>query len=319
MSWWAELRWAEPGWLALLMAVPLAFLRPRRRPAARASLAPGFVLDGLPSGRRVAWLAGPPWLEALGLTALIMALARPVHDVPLPREVEGVEILLCFDRSSSMNETDLAAGRSRVAVARAAAARFVDARPNDRLSLIAFARYPDLLAPSTLDHDAVRAALAGIDLVEPDGPEDLTGIGSAVARGAQILSVREAASKVIVLLTDGAENVATPASPAALRPVDAAALCQAFGVRVYAISIGAEAALHEELRRLAARTGGRAWTAAHARGLGQVFAAIDALERSPLAAPRFEARERFLPFALLGLVLLVVARGLRAGPLEVLP
>lgn len=309
--------WQSP-WFLLVLLIPLAlrlWQRSRRQSMASVDLGPSFLLDGLPQGHRPwAWLAG--LAHTLGLISLALGLARPVERVALPPEREGVEILLVIDRSSSMEADDLDPQRSRLQVAVDAATNFIEARTADRIGLIAFARYPDLLTPTSFDHAAVQELLVGVELVEADGPEDLTGIGAAVARAAQVLQARGAQSKIIVLLTDGQENVATPAEPGSLQPLEAAALCRSWGVRVFPIAMAAEDPT--ALTELAQATGGRAFAAGDAGALQAVFASLDTLAKSPLAEPRFELRERFLAFVLLGLALLLLARALRAGPAEVL-
>jgi len=309
--------WRSP-WFLLFLLIPIAFWlwqRSRAQTAASVELGPGFLLETLPTGKRPwAWLAG--LAHALGLLSLALALARPVEKVALPPQHEGVEIMLVIDRSSSMEARDLDPQRSRLRVAVDSAASFVEARTADRIGLISFARYPDLLTPTSLDHAAVQELLQGVELVKADGPEDLTGIGAAVARAAQVLKAREAQSKIIVLLTDGQENVATPAEPGSLLPLEAAVLCRSWGVRVFPIAVAAEDPT--ALTELAQATGGRAFAAGDAGALQAVFATLDTLAKSPLAEPRFELRERFLVFVLLGLLLIMSARALRAGPAEVL-
>lgn len=302
----------------LLLLVPLAWELWRwRRGSSKAAMPFGALrlLQGVPQAG--AWWGGVVvLLHGLGLVVLLIALARPVDRVELPSSREGLEIMLVLDRSSSMQQSDLDPARSRMQLAVAAAQDFVAAREQDRIGLIAFARYPDLLAPSSLDHEAIRDLLQQIESVERDGPEDLTGIGAAVARAAQVLQPRTAKSKVVVLLTDGEENVATPAEPGSLQPLEAAALCRAFGVQVFAIAMAQGEP--GELNALARATGGRAFAAADAQALPSVFARIDALAKSPLADPSFEDRERFLPWMLLGAALVLISRLLRAGPAEVL-
>ena len=119
-----------------------------------------------------------------------------------------------------------------------------------------------------------------------------------------------------MLLTDGQENVATPAEPGSLQPLEAAALCRSWGVRVFPIAVAAEDPA--TLAELAQATGGRAFAANDAGALQAVFASLDSLAKSPLAEPRFELRERFMSFVLLGMLLQLLARALRAGPAEVL-
>ena len=151
-----------------------------------------------------------PWLlQIAGMLLLAWAMARPAERVPLPRESKGIDIVLCLDVSSSMKANDLAADRTRLDVAKGAAAGFVAGRREDRIGLVSFARFPDLRCPPTRDHDALGEFLRDLAMVEGDGPEDATGIGAAVARAAQVLQSGAAQAKVIILLTDGEENIAT--------------------------------------------------------------------------------------------------------------
>ena len=105
-----------------------------------------------------------PWLLLVaGILLTVVALARPVQHVPLPHESEGIDIMLCLDTSSSMTGSDMDPQRTRLDVARDAAVRFIAGRPNDRIGLICFARFPDLRCPPTPDHGALRRFLdAGV-------------------------------------------------------------------------------------------------------------------------------------------------------------
>ena len=55
---------------------------------------------------------------------------------------------------------------------------------------------------------ALGRLLDGVELIEADAPEDATGIGLAVAKAAQVLGGSVSKSRVVILLTDGEENVA---------------------------------------------------------------------------------------------------------------
>jgi len=294
----------DPQWFWLLAVLPLlGLLQWRNRPAARFAAA-GFVGTGapLPKSVRVRWRNAPLLLEGLALVAATIALARPVHTVPLPPQREGRDVLLCVDRSSSMAATDLTPDRSRLEVATAAAAEFVAARAHDRTGFVQFARYADLRCPPTLDHAAVRELLGTIRMVEKDGPEDATGIGGAVAAAAAVLQRSAAKGKVVVLLTDGEENVATSAAPAEIAPLHAAQLCRELGIRVHTIVVGRGNQRPDgrfvpldptAAQQLAATTGGRSFVAGDAAALRTVMADIDALEAIAFAEPRVLRRERF--------------------------
>jgi Ca-activated chloride channel family protein len=319
---------AEPRllWLALLIPLALWLRRRRGEPALRFGPAP--LLEGVPRSWRARLLPLPRLLEVGALLLAIVALARPVRREPLRREREAIDVLLCLDRSSSMAARDLDPARSRLDVAKLAAAEFLAGRPDDRIGLIGFARYPDLLCPPTRDHGALARILAAVERVEADGPEDATGLGTAVARAAQILANGEARSKVVILLTDGEENVATADHPEEIAPLHAAQLCREHGVRAYTIVAGVGAPDRaggfvpldvRQVERLAATTGGACFAARDADAVARVYERIAELERTALIEPRFAQTERFLPFLLTALGCLLAARLLRATWLEVLP
>ncbi|MEZ5990515.1 MAG: VWA domain-containing protein [Planctomycetota bacterium] len=324
------LRWLAPG-LLLLAAVPLLALLLGRRGAAHAvDLGALGLFRGraLPRSLRQRLLFVVPLCQALCLACAILALARPAREVALPRERAGIDIFLCLDRSSSMAATDMDPRRSRLAIAREAAARFVEGRPDDRIGLLAFARFPDLVCPLTLDHEALLGFLDGLGQVEADGPEDLTGIGTAVARAAQLGRDRPERSKVVILLTDGEENLATGRKPDEVGPGRAGLLCRELGVRVYAISIGVgrrgpDGRLQpldlRPIMDMAEATGGSLLTARDAGTVDAVYRRIGALESHALTEPRFAVEDRVLPLVLAALVLAVSRLLLQATWLEVRP
>ncbi len=316
----------DPGllWLAALLPVALVFALRRAPPALR--FAPGA--HDLPSSLRVRVLFLPVALQLLGLVLVIVALARPAEKEPLPVESAGIDILLCIDTSSSMTATDLDPERTRLAVARDAATDFIRGRPDDRIGLITFARYPDLRCPLTRDHDALAQILAAVETVPGDGPEDATGFGAAVARAAQVLNSAPQRSRVVILLTDGEENVAIQGASREIAPAHAAQLCEQLGVRVSAIAVGLERTTPKgervrldvrPLQRIATRTGGTFHEARDAGALEAVYARIDAMEKAPVEEPRFIFADRFLAFLLLGLGLLIAGRFLGATALAVSP
>jgi Ca-activated chloride channel family protein len=316
----------EPWLLLLGLLVPFALLLRRRAPAIR--FAPGALASDLPRSWRVRLRHLPRLLEAAGLLLVVVALARPVLLAPLPHATEGIDIVLCIDTSSSMTSEDLDPGRTRLDVARDAAARFVEGRPDDRIGLVSFARYPDLRCPPTLDHRALGELLAEVDHVPGDSPEDATGIGTAVARAAQVLRGGVARSRVVILLTDGDENVATAEQPGEIAPLHAGQLCRLLGIRVYAVvaGLGKRDTAGEwveldtrQVRSLAGATGGRFFQARDASAVAGVYAEIDELEKAPFEEPRYRPVERFPPFVAAALLLLILGRLLQATFLGVLP
>ncbi|MHC4471635.1 MAG: VWA domain-containing protein [Planctomycetota bacterium] len=316
-------------WLLLMaLLVPLVLLSRRRRGSPAVLFAPGGFGRSLPRSWRVRLLPLPPGLQVLGLLLAVLALARPVKNVPVPRTTEGIDILLCLDVSSSMAANDMDPRRARLDVAKGAAAAFVAGRPDDRIGLVCFARFPDLRCPPTLDHDALGEIIEAVALVENDGPEDATGIGTALARSAQVLGSGEAESKVVILLTDGEENVATADKREEIAPLHAGQLCEKLGIKVFAIAAGLGGRDSSgrwvpldtrQVRRLAERTGGRFFTARDAGAVAGVYAEIDALTKVEFAEPRYRVEEWFLPFLAAAVALLLLGRLLESRWLLVLP
>lgn len=332
----AELALAQPGWLWLLPLVALAaWWAWRRAPRARFAAAPllgGAANDAAPAALPRTWRvrlrALPAVLELLGAALLVVALAAPVQRVPVPPTPPGRDILLCLDVSSSMAADDLRPGRTRLEVGVELATAFVRARSHDRIGCVAFARFADLRCPATSDHGALAETLAALRLVAKDGPEDATAIGAAVGLAATALQRAAAGTKVIVVVTDGEENVATALTPDEIAPLHAAQLCAAAGIRVHGVVVGRGnrkpdgrfvALDTTAVEQLATTTGGRFFAAADAAAFAQVYAAIDALEANAAQPPGVLERPRFALVLAAATVLLAVARALRGTWLRSLP
>jgi Ca-activated chloride channel family protein len=322
------LSFLHPWMLLLGLLVPIAMLWRARRGAPAVRFAPAAFVEDLPKTWRIRLLPLPRVLEAAALLLAIVALARPVERAPLPQKSEGIDVMLLLDTSSSMAARDLDPSRTRLDVAKDAAAQFVGRRPHDRIGLVRFARYPDLVCPLTLDHGSAGNLLSEIKLVEADGPEDATGIGAAVAFAAKVLRNGASRSKVAILLTDGEENVATALTPKEIAPIHAAQLSRELGVRVYAIAVGSPdrgapdgrlTVDTTQIRLVAEKCDGAFFQAPDAASLASVYDRIDELERAPLEEPRFRIEERFLAFLAVALAMLLGSRLLESTVLEVLP
>jgi len=322
----------DPAWFGVALLLPLALWARTRTPRPTVTFAPAAFLGTARSLRQVLRPL-PRVLAVVGLALLAFALARPQARKRAPDALEGIDILLCLDVSSSMRTRDMdgagpASKPTRLAVAKEAAARFIAARPRDRIGLVTFARYADLDCPLTLDHQALTTLLGNVTTVEGEGPEDATGIGAAVARCAQVLRRGGGRSRVVILLTDGAENVGVDGASGEIPPAHAAQLCERLGVRVQAIvaGIGRRDASGKLVRidtrpieNLALRTGGLFQRARDARALDEVYGRIDRLERAPVEEVHFVLEDRYALFVALGLALLLVGRILGATWLEVHP
>lgn len=312
-------------WLLALVPVLLLLRYARRAPALSLSLPPGAAL---PLGWR-ARLARLPLLLRLGaLCLVVLAMAEPAVRQQRPLETQGIDIMLCLDTSSSMEAQDMDERRSRLDVARDAARAFIETRRDDRIGIVTFARYPDLRCPPTTDHAALLRILDDTKALAPDSPEDATGIGGAVARAAAVLADSGSPSRVVILLTDGEENVAIRGRRDEIPPSHAAQLCARFGVRVYAISAGtgrreANGTLvpidTRPIQDLTRRTGGSFHVARSAGDVVAVYETIDRLEPAPIEEPSWFYRERHLAFLFWAFCLGVVGMLLGSFGLAVLP
>src|SRR5437762_4854210 len=199
---------AHPWLLLLLLTIPLlAWLRGKRGPAAALTYSSTASLRaiGKHSAARVGKILRA--LLLLALTFFVVALARPQLGKSLTQiEASGIDIMLVLDVSGSMLTKDFTIGgqeATRVDAIRAVTQKFIEARPNDRIGIIAFAGRPYVVSPMTLDHDWL---LQNLDRVKIGLVEDGTAIGSAMAAAANRLNDKKSKSRVLVLLTDGENN-----------------------------------------------------------------------------------------------------------------
>lgn len=322
----------QPGWL-LALALPAGLLWLRRRQPAPTLAFPLAAQLG-DSWGRATWrtrLAGlPSVLCMLAATSLCVALARPIERVPIAAERLTRDVLLIVDTSSSMGATDLDPQRTRLELVQESAGSFIASRREDRVGLLCFARYPDLIAPPTADHVALIELLEERTTSAPNSAEDRTALGAAVARAAQVLEPApgERATGTLVLLTDGEENVAGRGVEDSIELEEAAAYCERLGLVVHTIAAGRgrldargqwQPLETDGLEALAERTGGRFFRADRRDALDAVYRAIDQLESQVLREPRSEVRERYRPWLWISFGALLLAGFLRRGPLEVAP
>lgn len=287
-------RFANPWWLLLLLLLPvLGWLRgkPGRAPAVMFPLVSLLRDLGRPArGASGSIVIG---LILASLAAAVVALARP-QKIRAYDEIktEGIAIALTVDVSLSMLIEDFFIGGqpvNRLIAAKRVMRDFIRGRMSDRIGIVAFAGAPYLPCPLTLDHEWLES---NIERVQTGVMEDGTAIGSGIAAAARRLDQQKVPSKVIILLTDGANNSGK------LSPQDAAKLAATLGIKIYTIAIGTpgvhliplpngrqitsgrqefdEATLQE-----VARIGnGAFYRAQDLQALANIFKTIDQLEKS---------------------------------------
>jgi Ca-activated chloride channel homolog len=307
----------DPPWLFLLCLVAvLAALHAWR---IRSHRLPAILFTQI--GGRVSsfwvWLA--PIAGYLGAVLLIVAMARPVllNEI-VEQKTEGIDIILVVDLSTSMRAEDLRPNRFEAA--KAVASEFMDGRTNDRIGLVVFARQSFTLVPPTLDYRLLKRALSDLKMGQV---EDGTAIGMGLATSVNRLRRSEAASKVVVLLTDGENNAGE------IDPLTSADLAKTFGIRVYTIGASTEGTApypiddpvfgrryhsirvdidEPMLTEMAEKTGGRYFRARNTNALREIYAEIDRLERSEVEETVFIDRKDLYPYFLIpGLLFLLLA------------
>ena len=175
-----------------------------------------------------------PFLCRLACFALaIVALARPqTTDNWSTKNIEGIDIMLCMDVSTSMLAEDLKP--NRIEAAKQVAVEFINGRPNDTIGLTLFAGEAYTQCPMTVDHAVLLNLLNGmrVDMAERGLISDGTAIGMGIANAVTRLKDSKAKSKGIILLTDGTNNCGQ------ISPNTAADIAKSFGIRVYTIGVG---------------------------------------------------------------------------------
>ncbi len=257
-------------------------------------------------------------LQLAVLTLLIVCLARPQSsDNWQNQTVEGIDIMIALDLSSSMLARDFQP--NRVEAAKTVATKFISGRPNDRIGLVVFSAESFTQCPLTTDRSVLINLLQD---VQSGMIEDGTAIGLGLANAVSRLKDSEAKSRVIILLTDGENNRGE------IAPITAAEIAKTFGIRVYTIGIGTigtapfpvqtpfgvqmrdmEVKIDEKtLQDIANLTEGKYFRATNNRTLIEVYKEIDRLERSKIENKEFSKKnEEYHRFAIGALILSLVA------------
>jgi Ca-activated chloride channel family protein len=290
-------RFNQPAWLLLTLPLLLALFLRRGRGAEAAVTFPNLsVLMSL--GRQVRETAGGISLPlaAIALLFAIFAMARPVwRNEYQSRSASGIDIMIALDVSLSMDIDDFVdegQRAKRIDVAKAVVDDFIGRRPDDRMGLVAFAGRPRDASPITLDHKWLRRALDELRLNDQfergTVKEQGTAIGSALAAAASRLDARDAKSKIILLITDGASNSGK------ISPVEAAEHAKTLGIKIYTIAIGTKEGRVDRsimrfpyqefdiptLKKIASLTGAEHYWAQNLKSLRETFTTINQLEKT---------------------------------------
>jgi len=317
-------------WLLLLLLLPVGVIalhwRGKRRPTLIVGDARAF--EKLPGTVRRSLHRLPMILRLLAIAALIIAAARPMSAKVTERITSrGIDIVIALDVSGSMRAVDFKP-RDRLHVAKQVTKKFIEGRIGDRIGLVLFAGKAVTQCPLTVDHEVVVQL---VDQAQTGMLGDGTAIGMALASAANRLRDATGESRVIVLLTDGANNTGK------IDPVTAARLAGSLDMKVYAVGAGKRGRsevpvktafgtrmvqipdqLDEAaLKQVAEAGNGRYFRATDAEGLARVFAEIDRMEKTEVEREKStHYTDKFEPLLWLGLVLMLLELALAAGPLR---
>ena len=315
------MRFLHPELLWLLCLLPLlALLRGRRGPAPALLFSTTAIAALLAQGRqaRPGHLLTALRLLAIGL--LIAAMAQPqLGKTTTEIKASGIDILLVVDVSGSMQALDFTLHGNpadRLDVVKSVVSQFIDARPNDRIGLVAFAGKPYMVSPLTLDHDWLRKRLEALSI---GMVEDGTAIGSAIGAGINRLREKDAKSRIMILLTDGMNNAGK------VPPLVAAEAAETLQIKIYTIGAGTrgEAPMpivdnfgqkrlvrarvdidEDTLTKMAQMTGARYFRATDTQSLQKIYDAINAMETTTRTMKNFEQYRELFPFLVLAALLL---------------
>jgi Ca-activated chloride channel family protein len=259
------------------------------------------------------------FFRVLGFSCLIIALARPqVGNQHQSITSEGIDIMLALDLSTSMKALDFKPS-SRLKIAKEKAQQFIQQRSGDRIGLTVFSGRSYVKCPLTLDYTLLSHFITDLDFSQ--SMEDGTAIGTAIATAAKNIMKGESDTRVIILLTDGANNRGD------IQPVAAAKAAAKMGIRIHTVAIGREGLVpypviqngrrvivekeseydSEELQQIADISGGEFFIAESGTELEQIYSVIDRLEKTEVEIKKWtDWEDRFYPWLIAGFLLLLL-------------
>lgn len=289
----------------------------------------------IPKSLRIKFMPILGILRVMAFVFIVLAMARPQTNNSWTNEfVEGIDIMMVMDVSTSMLAEDLKP--NRLEASKDVAAEFIADRPNDNIGLTIFAGEAFTQCPMTIDHASllnllknVRADIAARGLIQ-----DGTAIGMGLANAVSRLKDSQAKSKVVILLTDGSNNMGD------LSPMTAAEIAKSFGIRIYTIGVGTDklAPYPKEvagqiqyvylpveidtkiLEDIANETQGSFYRATNTRELQKIYKEIDKLEKTKFNSKKYSKKyEAYQPFAIVAMVLLLLEMFLRITVFRKIP
>lgn len=332
------MEFADKGYfLLLLLLIPYIlwyFLwRKSDEPTMRMSDTRAYYLA--PKSWRIRIIHLPMLLRCVVFVLLVCILARPQTQNSWDnKSVEGIDIMLVMDVSTSMLAEDLKP--NRLEAAKNVAADFIAGRPNDNIGLTIFAGEAFTQCPMTTDHASLLNLLHTMrtDMAANGILEDGTAIGMGLANAVSRLKDSKTKSRVVILLTDGSNNRGD------LSPLTSAQIAKSYGIRVYTIGVGTNKVAPypmpvaggtqyvnipveidtKTLSSIAATTDGNFYRATNNNELSKIYKDIDKLEKTKMNVKKFSKRyEAYQPFAWAMMIVLLAEVLLRTTVLRRIP
>ncbi len=323
--------------LLLLLLIPyiLWYFLYRRHSEPTIRMGDTFAYQYAPKSWRIRIINLPMVLRCMTYILVVIILARPqTHNAWDKRSVEGIDIMLAMDVSTSMLAEDLRP--NRIEAAKSVAAEFIAGRPNDNIGLTIFAGEAFTQCPMTTDHASLLNLLQNVrtDIAASGLIQDGTAVGMGLANAVSRLKGSKAKSKVVILLTDGSNNMGD------LSPMTAAQIAKSMGIRVYTIGVGTNKVAPypmpvaggvqyvnmpveidtNTLREIAATTDGNFYRATNNAELKKIYRDIDKLEKTKMNVTKFSKKyEAYEPFALAAIICLLLEIVLRTTVLRRIP
>ena len=320
----------------LLLMIPylIWYLMYRKKSEPTMRMSDTRAYQSAPRSWRVTLMPLQLLLRLAVFVLLVLVLARPQTQNSWKNEtMEGIDIMLAMDVSTSMLAEDLKP--NRIEAAKQVAADFIVGRPNDNIGLTIFAGEAFTQCPMTTDHASLLNLLHNVRTdIAQRLIEDGTAIGMGLANAVSRLKESKAKSKVVILLTDGSNNRGD------LSPMTAAEIAKSFGIRVYTIGVGTNKVAPypmpvaggiqyvnipveidtKMLSDIAAATDGDFYRATNNKELQQIYKEIDKLEKSKLNVKKYSKRyEAYQPYAIAAVILLLLEILLRITVFRRLP
>ena len=310
--------------LLLLLLIPylIWYLLYRKKSEPTIRMSDTFAYQYAPKSLRVRLIGMPMLLRLIAFVLIVVALARPqTHNSWGQRTVEGIDIMLAMDVSTSMLAEDLKP--NRIEAAKSVASEFISGRPDDNIGLTIFAGEAFTQCPMTTDHASLINLLQNVrtDIAARGLIEDGTAIGMGLANAVGRLKDSKAKSKVVILLTDGSNNTGD------ISPLTAASIASKFGIRVYTIAIGSKTLAPypvqvggttqyvnmradvdvKTLEEIASTADGHFYRATNTAELKKIYADIDKLEKTKMDVKKFSKRyDAFQPFVLAAFIAMLL-------------